>query len=196
MQLDVLKEMGNIGAGNAATALSNMIEKNVDIEVPKVRIVDLSELYKVLKSPEEITAATVVAVKGEAPGKMLMLFESKSAKKLISFLIGQEPEDLTKLDEMQSSVLMEIGNIMCSSYIIALSNLTSLFLESGVPTLAVDMIGAIISETSILAAEDYDDVIMVENLLKIRDGGNVNGFMMMFPESQSLGKMFSKFGIQ
>ncbi len=196
MQLDVLKEMGNIGAGNAATALSNMIEKNVDIEVPKVRIVDLSELYKVLESPEEITAATVVAVNGEAPGKMLMLFGSKSAKKLISFLIGQEPEDLTKLDEMQSSALMEIGNIMCSSYIIALSNLTSLFLESGVPILAVDMIGAIISETSVLTAEDYDDVIMIENLLKIRDEGNVNGFMMMFPESESLEKIFSKFGIQ
>ena len=196
MQLDVLKEMGNIGAGNATTALSNMIEKNVDIEVPEVKIVDLSELYKVLKSPEEIAAATVVAVNGEAPGKMLMLFGSKSAKKLISFLIGQEPEDLTKLDEMQSSVLMEIGNIMCSSYIVALSNLTSLFLESGVPTLAVDMIGAIISETSILAAEDYDDVIMIENLLKIRDEGDVNGFMMMFPESKSLKKIFSKFGIQ
>ncbi len=196
MQLDVLKEMGNIGAGNAATALSNMIEKNVDIEVPKVRIVDLSELYKILESPEEITAATVVAVNGEAPGKMLMLFGSKSAKELISFLIGQEPEDLTKLNEMQSSVLMEIGNIMCSSYIIALSNLTSLFLESGVPILAVDMIGAIISETSILTAEDYDDVIMIENLLKIRDEGNVNGFMMMFPESESLEKIFSKFGIQ
>jgi chemotaxis protein CheC len=196
MQLDVLQEIGNIGAGNAATSLSNMIGKTVNIEVPQVQIVDLSELYKVLDRPEDITAATVVGIKGDAPGKMLMIFSSSSAKKLISFLIGQEPEDLTSLDEMGQSVLKEIGNIMCSSYIIALSNFTSLFLESEVPLLVVDMLGAIIAETSIQFAEEYDDVIMIENLLSIPEEGNIKGFMMLFPEGESLNKMFSKLGIQ
>ena len=196
MQIDVLREVGNIGAGNAATALSNMIGKNVNIEVPQIQIVDLSQLYQVLDQPEEITAATVVGIKGDAPGKMLMLFSAQSAKKLISFLIGQEPEDLTNLDEMGQSVLKEIGNIMCSSYIIALSNFTSLFLESDVPMLVVDMIGAIVAETSIQSAEEYDDVIMIENLLSIPDEGDVKGFMTMFPEGESLNKIFSKLGIQ
>jgi len=196
MQIDVLREVGNIGAGNAATALSNMIGKNVNIEVPQIQIVDLSQLYQVLDQPEEITAATVVGIKGDAPGKMLMLFSAQSAKKLISFLIGQEPEDLTNLDEMGQSVLKEIGNIMCSSYIIALSNFTSLFLESDVPMLVVDMIGAIVAETSIQSAEEYDDVIMIENLLSIPDEGDVKGFMTMFPEGESLSKIFSKLGIQ
>ena len=196
MQLDVLREVGNIGAGNAATSLSNMIGKTVSIEVPQVQIVDLSKLYKVLDRPEDITAATVVGIKGDAPGKMLMIFSSPSAKKLISFLIGQEPEDLTNLDEMGQSVLKEIGNIMCSSYITALSNFTSLSLKSDVPLLAVDMLGAIIAEASIQSAEEYDDVIMVENLLSIPEEGNVKGFMMLFPESESLNKMFSKLGIQ
>ncbi|WP_456399800.1 CheY-P phosphatase CheC [Mesoaciditoga sp.] len=196
MQLDVLQEIGNIGAGNAATSLSNMIGKTVDIEVPHAQIVDLSDLYKVLDQPEEITAATVVGIKGDAPGKMLMIFPSQAAKKLISFLIGQEPEDLTSLDEMGQSVLKEIGNIMCSSYIIALSNFTSLFLESDVPMLVVDMLGAIIAETSIQAAEEYDDVIMVENLLNISEEGDVKGFLMLFPEGESLDKIFSKLGIQ
>ncbi len=195
MQLDVLKEIGNIGAGNAATALSNMIEKNVGIEVPKVHVVDLSEIYRVFSSPEEISASTVVPIKGEAPGKMLMIFNSESAKKLISFLIGQKPENLTELDEMQSSVLKEIGNIMCSSYIIALSNFTSLFMETDVPMLVVDMLGAVIAETSILASEEYDDVIMVENILKIKDSKDINGFLTMFPQHGSLEKIFSKLGI-
>lgn len=195
MRLDVLKEIGNIGAGNAATALSNMIEKNVGIEVPKVHVVDLAEIYKVFTSPEEIAASTIVPIKGEAPGKMLMIFNSESAKKLISFLIGQKPEDITELDEMQSSVLKEIGNIMCSSYIIALSNFTSLFMETDVPMLVVDMLGAVIAETSILASEEYDDVIMVENILKIKDSKNISGFLTMFPQHGSLEKIFSKLGI-
>ncbi len=196
IQLDVLREIGNIGAGNAATSLSNMIGKSVNIEVPSVKIVDLSELYQVLEQPEEITAATVVGIKGDAPGKMLMLFSSTSAKKLISFLIGQEPEDLTDLDEMGQSVLKEIGNIMCSSYIIALSNFTSLFLESEVPLLVVDMLGAIVAETSIQSAEEYDDVIIIENVLSIPEEGNIKGFIMLFPEDKSLNKIFSKLGIQ
>ncbi len=195
IQLDVLKEIGNIGAGNAATSLSNMIGKNVNIEVPQVRVVELSQLYTVFEEPEEITAAIVVGVKGEAPGKMLMLFSSQSAKKLVSLLIGSEPEDLTNLDEMAQSVLKEIGNIMCSSYIIALSNFTSLFLESDVPILVVDMIGAIVAETSIQSAEEYDDVIMIENFLSITEEGYVKGFMTMFPETDSLDKIFGKLGI-
>ena len=85
---------------------------------------------------------------------------------------------------------------MCSSYIIALSNFTSLFLESDVPMLVVDMLGAIIAETSIQAAEEYDDVIMVENLLNISEEGDVKGFLMLFPEGESLDKIFSKLGIQ
>ena len=195
MQLDVLKEIGNIGAGNAATALSNLIEKNVGIEVPKVHVVDLSDIYKVLNDPEEISASTIVPVKGDIPGKMLMIFDSESAKELISFLIGQKPEDLTELNEMQSSVLKEIGNIMCSSYITALSNFTSFFMEPDVPMLVIDMFGAVIAETSILASEEYDDVIMVENILKIKNGKDVSGFLTLFPQHGSLKKLFSKLGI-
>ncbi len=195
MQLDVLKEIGNIGAGNAATALSNLIEKNVGIEVPKVHVVDLSDIYKVLNDPEEISASTVVPVKGDIPGKMLMIFDSESAKELISFLIGRKPEDLTELNEMQSSVLKEIGNIMCSSYITALSNFTSFFMEPDVPMLVIDMFGAVIAETSILASEEYDDVIMVENILKIKNGKDVSGFLTLFPQHGSLKKLFSKLGI-
>ncbi len=195
MQLDVLKEIGNIGAGNAATALSNLIEKNVGIEVPKVHVVDLSDIYKVLNDPEEISASTIVPVKGDIPGKMLMIFDSESAKELISFLIGQKPEDLTELNEMQSSVLKEIGNIMCSSYITALSNFTSFFMEPDVPMLVIDMFGAVIAETSILASEEYDDVIMVENILRIKNGKDVSGFLTLFPQHGSLKKLFSKLGI-
>ncbi len=195
MKLDVLKEIGNIGGGNAATALSNMIEKNVDIEVPKVHVVGLSDIYKILRDPEEISASTVVPIKGEAPGKMLMIFDSESSKRLISFLIGKKPEDLTELDEMQSSVLKEIGNIMCSSYVIALSTFTSLFMETDVPILVIDMLGAVIAETSILSSEEYDDVIMIENILKIKDSENLSGFLTMFPQHGSLKKIFSKLGI-
>lgn len=195
MQKDALKEVGNIGAGNAATALSNMLNKNVDIEVPRVTLVNLSELYEHLSNPEEITASTVIDVKGEAPGKILMNFDSPSAKSLIESLIGQAPEDLTDMDEMQSSVIKEMGNILCSSYVIALSNFTSLFMETSVPMIVIDMFAAVIAETSMMASRDYDDVIMVETILKVQEGTNIKGFLTMFPEPGSLEKIFASLGL-
>lgn len=195
MQMDVLKEIGNIGAGNAATSLSTMIGKGVEIDVPSVKLVELSDIYEYLKNPEEIVASTIVGIRGDAPGKMLMNFDSNSTKHLISLLTGERPEDLTAMNEMESSVISEVGNIICSTYVISLSNFTSLFLETDVPILIVDMFAAIISETSIMASKDYDDVLMIETLLKIRNGENLNGFLTMFPEPGSLDMIFKKLGL-
>ncbi len=195
MQLDLLKEIGNIGAGNAATALSTMLSKEVEIEVPHVSLVELSELYKYLKRPEEIVSSTMVGINGEAPGKMLMNFDSESTKLLIFFLTGEKPDDLTSMNDMQSSVISEIGNILCSTYVIALSNFTSLFLETEVPILIIDMFAAVVAETSIIASKDYDDVLMIETILKIHDGNTLNGFLTMFPEPGSLEKIFQKLGV-
>jgi chemotaxis protein CheC len=195
MKLDVLKEIGNIGAGNAATSLSTMLSKEVEIEVPQVNLVELPDLFNYLKSPEEIVASTIVGIKGDAPGKMLMNFDSASTKHLISLLTGESPEDITSMNEMQSSVISEIGNILCSTYVISLSNFTSLFLETEVPILVVDMFAAIISETSMMAATDYDDVLMIETTLKIRNGKDLNGFLTMFPQPGSLEKIFQKLGM-
>ncbi|BBJ27276.1 CheY-P phosphatase CheC [Athalassotoga saccharophila] len=195
MQMDVLKEIGNIGAGNAATSLSTMISKEVEIDVPTVKLVDLSEIYEYLKNPEEIVASTIVGIKGEAPGKMLMNFDSDSTKHLIELLTGQRPEDLTNMNEMERSVISEIGNIICSTYVISLSNFTSLFLETEVPILLVDMFAAIISETSIMASKEYDDVLMIETILKVHNGQKLNGFLTMFPEPGSLDVIFKKLGL-
>lgn len=195
MQLDALKEIGNIGAGNSATSLSTMIGKKVEIDVPSVKLVELSEIYEYLKNPEEIVASTIVGIKGDAPGKMLMNFDLNSTRSLIKMLIGERPEDLTEMNEMENSVISEIGNIICSTYVISLSNFTSLFLETEVPILIVDMFAAIISETSIMTSKNYDDVLMIETVLKIRDGENLNGFLTMFPEPGSLDTIFKKLGL-
>lgn len=195
IQMDALKEIGNIGAGNAATSLSMMINKEVEIDVPNVKLIELSEIYGYLKNPEEIVASTIVGIKGDAPGKMLMNFDSDSTKHLIELLTGQSPQDLTALNEMERSVISEIGNIICSTYVIALSNFTSLFLETEVPIIVVDMFAAIISETSIMASKDYDDVLMVETILKVHNGRKLNGFLTMFPEPGSLDVIFKKLGL-
>ena len=148
MQFDVLKEIGNIGAGNATTALAKLINSKLDMKVPKVQMVGFQDLATVLGSEEDIMVAVLVTLSDDVEGMMMFLMDVKSAKFLISQMLksmGMEMpiDENAEFSEMELSVVSELGNIISGSYLAALSGLLQLVINISVPYVSVDMAGAI-----------------------------------------------------
>ena len=137
---DVLKELGNIGAGNATTALSQMIQCKIDMAVPQVQLLEFKELGVAMGGEEVVMAGIYLAIDGDIKGSIMFLLEKKAAKHLVAKLMGMESEQ-EDLSEMELSALKEVGNIITSAYLNSLSSITNLTIFPSVPDLTVDMAG-------------------------------------------------------
>ena len=178
-KLDVLKELGNIGAGNAATSISLMLGKTIKITVPSAEIIPVSELWKKFTDPEEVTSGAMVEIEGEIEGALLFLLGAEETKSLIELLMLPRPDDLTNMDELTSSAIGEIANIMCSSYIIALSNFTGINIHSMPPKVVVDMLSAIVSEVSLIITNGGDYVILIQTDILLEElEDKVKGYLI------------------
>ena len=190
LQLDALKEVSNIGAGNAATALSMMIGKKVDMTVPAVNIVRLEDIVE--ENGECEVAGTVVRVLGDIAGNILLVFEKPTAENIIEKLVGskQSPES-----EMGSSVLCEIANIISASYMNAISQLTNLAMAPSVPAASYDMLGAILT-TTFIESNQYDEYILdIETVFLDDTDENIGGHFYYIPMPGSLERILESIGI-
>lgn len=188
-QLDALKEVFNIGTGNSVTALSSMLNKKIDMNVPNLRIVSLQEILT-SEADKEVLGVLVKAI-GEAPGNILYTFKKEVASSISSILLGQE-EVFTDLG---MSIIGEIGNIVASSYINAITVVTGLSIVSSVPAVAHDMLSSILT-TTIIEAGQYDDYILeIETLFKGDGDGDIMGNFYYIPEPGSLEKILTKLGM-
>ena len=145
LELDTIREIGSIGTGNAATALSSMLGCEVRIDVPEVRIMGYNEAIDWIGGPEVITAGVVVRMGGEVNGIMLSVQQIEFVNLVLGHMVGREIEDYSQLTELDRSALVEVGNIMISTFINALSGLADLTIQVTVPAFAVDMQGAILT---------------------------------------------------
>jgi chemotaxis protein CheC len=196
MHLDALKEFGNIGAGNAATSISMMLNKKTDINVPEVKLISLSDLWKIFKDPEEITAGAMIGVGGELDGAILFLMGTEDIKKVLEMMMLPKPEDLTELNEMNRSAIGELGNIMCSSYVVSLSQFTNLNIHSLPPKVVVDMIAAIVSEVSLITTDGSDYLILIETNMSVEDfEKEISGYIIYIPDEASLNKILKTMGL-
>ena len=192
--LDVLREIGNIGAGNAATALAKLLDKRIEMKVPQVRIMKFSEVSDVLGGAETPVAGILLRIHGDISGSMMYILDEPSARLLVNILMGKPLETDLDLDEMSCSVLTEIGNILAGSYLSALSNLTNLRILPDVPALAMDMAGAILSVPAIEFGKTSDAVLYIENVFT--DGhDSVIGDLFLVPDDMSYGKLLSALGV-
>jgi chemotaxis protein CheC len=191
VQLDALREVGNIGAGNAATALSQLINKKIDMTVPAVNIVPFDDIFSRIGG-EEVVAAVIVRVLGDTPGNILFIFDDNTAQNIIELLTGKRDEDL---GEMAQSVLCEVGNIISGSYMNAIAKFTSLVIMPSVPAVTNDMLGAILSTTFIEAGQFDDNVLDVETTFINEDDIDINGHFYYVPMPGSLEKILSALGI-
>lgn len=194
MHLDVLKEIGNIGSGNAASSLSELIQCNTDITVPSVKMLEFSEAVNFLGGPENVAIGMLVGIKGDITGMMLYILQHSFASKLTSTLFGTEIEDLTNMNEMETSFISEVGNIMAASYVNALSQLTGMMIDISVPNMTVDMVGAILSVPAVEFAQVGNKVLFIDDGFVIGDG-EIKSNMILVPEMQSLETLFTRLGV-
>lgn len=191
MMIDVLKEIGNIGSGNAVTALSNMLAKRIDMMVPKVRILEFNDVAEILGGEEEIVVGIYLDLNADIKGNIMFILDLDSALNLTNMLLDKEDAEL---GDIAISALSEVGNILASSYVNSLSSLTGLKITVSVPSLAIDMAGAILSVPAIQFGLIADQVLFIETVFK-EGKSSVYGNLFLLPDMASFEKILSKLGV-
>lgn len=192
IQLDALREVGNIGAGNAATALSQLLNRKIDMTVPAVNIVPFEEIFSRIGG-EEVVVGVIVRVLGDTPGNILFIFEKDIALNIIELLTGAREDDIS---DMGNSVLCEIGNIISGSYMNAIAKFTNLVITPSVPAVTCDMLGAILSTTFIESGQFDDSVLDIETTFLNDDlNKDINGHFYYVPMPGSLEKILNALGV-
>ena len=197
IQYDVLREIGNIGAGNATTALSQMLNQKMDMSVPKVALVPFNEISDVMGSEDQTVVGIMLGFEGDVEGMMMFLFDTKSAHHLVNTLMMRDKEDGVEegagFSDMDMSALNEIGNIVSGSYLTAISKLTNLKMISTVPEMTIDMIGALLSVPASEFGKYGDKLLLIQSQFGELDF--VNGYFLMIPELNSYDKLLESLGV-
>ena len=195
IHLDVLREIGNIGTGNAATSLSSMLQKPVNIDVPRINILKYDEVTEYLGGPENMIVGIMLMLSGEVTGMMMFLLQQDFAHDVVNDLLGGFFGGFQELDEMSISALQEIGNIMAASYVNAIAQLTGLTIDISVPSMSVDMAGAIMSVPAIYFADLSDEVIFIQDEFN-GAADNMTSHVLLIPNGDSLERIMRNLGVE
>lgn len=191
--MDVLKELGNIGAGNAMTALSQMLGCKVDMRVPQIKLLEFKEVGALMGGEEQIMVGVFLGVEGDITGSMMFLVEEKSAKHLISKLMMGMASEGDEFTEMELSAMKEVGNIITGAYLNSLSVITNLKIYPTPPELAVDMAGAILSVPAIEFGVMGDNILLIQS--QFFDEVQIDGYFILIPDLSSYSKILGSLGI-
>jgi chemotaxis protein CheC len=191
LERDALREVANIGAGHAATALSQMTGSKIMISVPQVSIRALEEVAGLIGPPDTVIAGVLMHVMGDFTGRTLVVLGEDSARSLCTLLLKRPPPAPTGFDAMQQSTIKETGNILCSAYLNALSDFLGMMLLPSVPALVVDLAGAVLTTAYLNFGHDRDTVFCVETTFRI-EGSNeaLTGQFLLLPDPPSLSAIF------
>lgn len=192
--IDVLREIGNIGAGNAITALAKMLNRKVDMDVPKVKVMKFKDVSEILGGAEIPVVGLLLNVEGDISGSIMFILKMDAAHILVNMLMKRRLEECREFGEMELSALQEIGNILASSYLSSLSSLTGLSIMPSVPELAIDMAGAILSVPAIQFGEVGDSVLYIETGF-FEGTTRVVGDFFLVPDIDSYGVLLKSLGV-
>lgn len=192
--IDCLKEIGNIGSGSAASALSQMLGKNVVMRVPNVSVFDYERVIDEMGGPEKVITGILVQLEGDIKGMIMFLLEDSFAKVVLNTFLQVDEPQMISLDDTELSVISEMGNIMAGSYLSALSQMTMLTIDMSVPSMTVDMLGAIMSVPIIEFANVGDKVLFIDDGFVI-DGVDIKSNIILIPEMESLEILMKKLGV-
>ncbi len=191
--VDVLREIGNVGAGNATTAIASMLGIRIDMNVPKVELLEAAKLGSAICPEDEIIVGIFLEVQADIEGSMMFLMKMDSARFLVNKLMGRDAEDEKEFDEMDLSALKEIGNIIAASYLNALSTMTNLVIMPSIPYIAVDMAASILSVPAIQFGQFGDNALFIQT--EFGDDVMINGYFILMPEQDSYEKILTALGL-
>lgn len=200
MHLDVLKEIGNIGAAHAATALSQLLNRKIDMRVPSVKLVSFDEMFEMAGGADKVVVGIFLRIEGDLSGSMFFMLSIESANRFIRKLINDDTFDFSTppFAEIGISAMQELGNILSGSYLSALSDFTSLKIQPTVPSLSVDMVGAMISFGLIEVSHYSDEVIVIDTRIQeegIDGSESINGHFFLLPDPPSYITIFRSLGV-
>jgi len=183
---DILKEIANIGAGNAATAFSTMVDQKIDITVPRIELMPIEDLPEITGDQEDYISCTLINFDGEISGKILLVLEMQIVEKILHLMFG---EGELPSAEIQSSALRELGNILSGAYLKAINIFSDLNLSQGLPAVAYDMAGAVLSSSVIDFNQSDDEIILLETEFIISDE-KLELYYFFIPEEESIDIFF------
>ena len=187
LQLDALKEVENIGAGHAATALSQMTNRRIMISVPKISVTRLEDVAELLGDPQQVVAAILLHMLGDLTGRTLLVFPEASAKQICDLLLGRAKGKTQSFGELEQSSLKEAGNILCGAYMNALSSFMGMMLLPSVPSLVIDSSAAVLTSTYLNFGSDRDYVFCVETEFTfMAEDEQLKGHFLLVPDFASL----------
>jgi len=192
--IDVLREIANIGSGNAASSLSRMLGHPVNISIPHIGILGFNEAYDALGGPEAIMVGTLLMLTEGMNGMMMFLMPIEVVCDLVNMLMFTDIKSHNEIDEMGYSVINEVSNIMSASFVTAIADMTDIPIDISPPEAALDMLGSIMSVPSIYFAKMSDTLLLIQNELEI-DGKTTSASILMLPDIPSLEKMMTSLGI-
>jgi len=192
--IDVLREIANIGSGNAASSLSRMIGHPVNISVPDVGILGFNEAYEALGGPEAIMVGTLLMLTEGLDGMMMFLLPIEVVCDLVNMLMFTDIKSHEEIDEMGYSVINEVSNIMSASFVTAIADMTSIPIDISPPEAALDMLGSIMSVPSIYFAKMSDTLLLIQNELEL-EGKKAKTSVLLLPDMPSLAKLMTSLGI-
>jgi chemotaxis protein CheC len=192
LQRDALKEIGNIGAGHAATALSQLLNTRIGLVEPHVDVLPLRKLTQRIDRPNRRVAALQMEVRGEAPGQIIVLFDQDQASEFVKRFIKRVIGEITIYESIAESTLKELGNIVAGSYLSAIVTLTGVRLEPSVPQLSFGSVPDAVG--SFAAAHPERPVFLVESIFLDGDA-TIGGEFVFVPEHQTMKALFTVFGV-
>ncbi|MEJ5171535.1 MAG: chemotaxis protein CheC [Fimbriimonadales bacterium] len=194
IQISCLSEMANIGVGHAATAIAQLTSKPFQMSVPTVRSVELEAIPLMVGAVEELTVGIYMPVDGDVPGHMAFLFPWKSAQAFWRLLLGQAPESPDQIGELEASMMLEIGNIMNSSFLNAISEMCGLPIHATPPLLAVEMAAAILQAIVLEATATDSHALSIETKVSCEEE-QAEGYFLFIPTLGGLKRLFSSLGL-
>lgn len=194
VELDVLREIGTIGAGNATTSLSVLLNSKLSMKIPKVSFMSFDDFVESIGGAENVIAGVMSNITGGIDGFVLFAMDMRDAHRLVNRLQGEELSNVELFDDMDLSAVKEIGNILISSYLSSIETLTGIHIRPSTPMLSIDMAGAILSFPAIVNSREHDDVLQIESQFEGEDL-SIEGHIMMIADAESYMIIRQKLGI-
>ena len=197
--LDVFKEIGNIGAGHAASALATLLDRRISMSVPEASVLPFGDIVEVLDGPETLVTGVLIDVSGDMEGYILLLLGMNDAMSMVSEALSEPMRDTSapdfELNELEKDTLLEIANILVGSFLSAITSFSGLGATPSVPQLAIDMLGAILSIALVQYGEIGDSVLFLKT--QFNDlAGDINGHFFLIPDYNSYKMLLNALGLE
>lgn len=195
LHLDVLKEIGNIGSGNAASSLSQMLGMPINIEIPEISILDVNEAVERVGGAETVMAGLLLPTSVDLTGMIMFLFSEDFAKTLLKALMFVEINSFDEIDEMGFSAIHEIGNIAAGAFVNAVAGMTGMTIDISPPSSTIDMVGAIMNVPAVYCSNISDRLLLMKNKFICNDK-HEDAHILLLPDIESLERLMTKLGIE